>query len=193
MNETEIVKVRALEHVPMPEDDMTQPIWPTQAECKNFYGNPVGPGGGPSAKWETGNLVLLPAPWPLVAAWDTSQKIRGIRVHAKCADSLKRVLAEIWANAGPHTEVRLQNIKKWGMNLFGGGYSFRIMRSSHNLSMHAYGCAVDFDPKRNAFGNKSPNFTNCPVVLDAFEREGWVWGGTWSKPDGMHWQAARVG
>ena len=99
---------------------MTQPIWPTQAECKAFYGNPVGPFGGPSAKWETGNLVLLPAPWPLVAAWDTSQKIRGIRVHAKCADSLKRVLAEIWANAGPHTEVRLPRIFAKGPAVHGG-------------------------------------------------------------------------
>ncbi|HLC17357.1 MAG TPA: M15 family metallopeptidase [Thermodesulfovibrionia bacterium] len=28
--------------------------------------------------------------------------------------------------------------------------------------------------------------------MDAFEKEGWTWGGNWKKPDGMHWQAARI-
>jgi hypothetical protein len=28
------------------------------------------------------------------------------------------------------------------------------------------------------------------AVVKLFAAEGWVWGGPWSKPDGMHFQAA---
>jgi hypothetical protein len=76
------------------------------------------------------------------------------------------------------------------MHLFGGAYNFRVMRGGSSLSMHAYGCAVDFDPARNGFGSRNPYLAKCPAVLEAFKREGWTWGGTWKKPDGMHFQAA---
>jgi hypothetical protein len=69
-----------------------------------------------------------------------------------------------------------------------------MMRGSHALSMHSYGCAVDFDPARNAFHNRHPSF-GTPAnryVVEAFAAEGWVWGGQWRDPDGMHFQAARV-
>ncbi|MGY3916723.1 M15 family metallopeptidase [Aeromonas australiensis] len=66
------------------------------------------------------------------------------------------------------------------------------MRGGTRLSMHSWGCAVDFDSSRNSFGDSTPNFQNIPAVLTAFESQGWTWGGKWKKPDGMHWQAASV-
>lgn len=162
--------------------------WPKQSECNSFYGDPRGKNGGPSPTWEKENLILVPAPWKLVTAWDGSA-VRGIRCHVLCGDSLSRVLAEIWDAAHRKREV----IEIWGMHLFGGGYNFRVMRGGSALSMHSWGCAVDFDPARNAFGSRKPNFAICPSVLNAFVREGWTWGGEWKKPDAMHFQAARVG
>lgn len=78
------------------------------------------------------------------------------------------------------------------MHLYGGGYNFRLMRRSTRLSLHSWGCAVDFDPARNGFGDTTPHFEHFPAVLNAFANQGWTWGGKWSKPDGMHWQAADV-
>lgn len=162
--------------------------WPKQSDCNVFYGDPRGRDGGPSPVWEKRNLVLVIPPWKLVTAWD-GRPVKGIRVHVRCAESLDRVLTVIWERAGRDEGV----VGNWGMNLFGGGYNFRVMRGGSALSMHAWGCAVDFDPARNPFGSRKPNFAHCPSVLSAFAVEGWTWGGAWRKPDGQHWQAARVG
>lgn len=163
------------------------PEWPHQSEVDQFYGNPRGQNGGPSARWESANIIRIPIPWKLVTAWDFSPVSR-IRIHQRCSDSLIQILDQIWIASGEDQK----KINEWGMNLYAGGYNFRMMRGSSRLSMHSWGCAVDFDSARNSFGDTTPNFANIPAVLNAFAAEGWTWGGTWRKPDGMHWQAADV-
>ena len=161
------------------------PKWPHQSDVDAFYGNPRGANGEASAIWVDANIVKLAAPWPLVTAWDF-QPVKAVRVHSKCSASLKNVLNQIWASAN-QDEAK---IKEWGMHLYAGGFNFRAMRNGTKLSMHSWGCAIDFDSARNSFGDTTPNFATIPAVLDAFAAEGWTWGGKWTKPDGMHWQAA---
>jgi len=156
--------------------------WPHQENCALHYGNPR------DAKFEQRNIVTVPFPWLAVTSWD-GKRVKGARVHRDCANSLARIFAVIWSAAGNSQDV----INEWGMNKFGGGYAFRQIRGGKSLSMHAYGCAVDFDPGRNPLGGQHPHFSECPIVLAAFDVEGWVWGGSWQRKDGMHWQAARVG
>jgi hypothetical protein len=76
--------------------------------------------------------------------------------------------------------------------------------TTHNWSMHAYGEAIDLDPRENpyvgcgmtrdktarAYRNRSwrrPGMVT-PAVLHAFESIGWGWGGSWvgSTKDYMH-------
>jgi hypothetical protein len=76
--------------------------------------------------------------------------------------------------------------------------------TTHNWSMHAYGEAVDLDPRENpyvgcgmtrdktarSYRNRSwhrPGMVT-PAVLHAFESIGWGWGGSWvgSTKDYMH-------
>ena len=161
--------------------------WPHQNKVDEFYGNPRGANGRESAAWVRQNIVALRCPWKLVTSWD-QQPVRAISIHQKCAESLGKVLSQIWANAGQDQA----KINEWGMNLYGGGFNFRLMRGSNRLSMHSWGCAIDFDPSRNGLGDVTPNFEHIPEVLTAFAAEGWVWGGRWRRPDGMHWQAATV-
>jgi len=161
--------------------------WPHESDVDAFYGDPRGKNGEPSAKWESANVVRVRAPWKLVTSWDF-QSVSGVRIHKKCESSLLAVLAKIWDASG-NSEAK---IKEWGMHLYAGAYNFRLMRGGSKLSMHSWGCAIDFDSARNAFGDSTPNFATIPVVLDAFASEGWTWGGNWKKPDGMHWQAADV-
>jgi len=149
--------------------------WPLQSACPTFYGVPG------TAAWEAANLVSIPAPWTL---YYDGKKTSGMRVHRKCADSLKRVLNAIWEACG-RSQAEIDRI---GMSNWGGGYNYRPMRTGSSLSMHSYGCAVDFDPARNGLGNRNPKMD--PLVIRAFEAEGWEWGGHWSNPDGMHFQAA---
>lgn len=161
--------------------------WPHQSDVMSFYGDSRGRDGNPSPAWVRENLVRLSPPWRLVTAWDFSP-VRTITVHRACAPSLTRILDAIWARAGQDED----QIRIWGMHLFGGAYNFRLMRGGTRLSMHSWGCAIDFDPARNGFGDATPNFALVPAVLEAFDSEGWTWGGRWRTPDGMHWQAARV-
>lgn len=161
--------------------------WPHQSEADAFYGDPRGKNGEASTQWIDANIVRVTPPWQLVTAWDF-RLVRGIRVHRKCRASLIRVLDNIWDAAAQSQ----QRIDEWGMQLYAGAFNFRTMRGGTRLSMHSWGCAVDFDSARNAFGDTTPNFADIPQVLSAFAGEGWTWGGTWRKPDGMHWQAATV-
>jgi D-alanyl-D-alanine carboxypeptidase len=163
------------------------PAWPHQSKVDEFYGDPRGVDGHENPEWVTQNIVRLAVPWKLITSWD-SRPVSAMRVHKKCADSLDRVLKTIWKDANQSE----QKIMEWGMHLYGGAFNFRRMTGATRLSMHSWGCAVDFDPARNAYGNHSPNFAAIPAVTDAFAAEGWTWGGKWSHPDGMHWQAANV-
>ncbi len=160
--------------------------WPLQSACNDFYGNPRGTNGQANPAWEKNNLVLVKAPWQLVLAWEPETRTSGIRVHRKCATSLGRILDVIWEAFGRDEAA----IREAGLHLLGGGYNFRVMRGSNALSMHAWGCAVDFDPDRNSLGDKTPAMDRR--VIEAFAAEGWEWGGAWSRPDGMHFQAART-
>jgi hypothetical protein len=153
-------------------------MWPKQSECITFYGDPKDP------NFED-NLVLVPIPWMCVNSWD-GKTCKSIKVHRRCAQSLIRILAKIWEVSGKSQD----KINQWGMNKCGGGYAYRVMRGGTSLSMHAYGCAVDFDPARNELGDVNPNLAHCIDVIRAFKNEGWTWGGGWKKPDGMHFQAA---
>jgi hypothetical protein len=155
--------------------------WPLQKECNAYFGNPGTAGGKPSPAWQSANLVLVECPWVLRYE---GTPVKGLRVHKNVADSLRRVLAAIWERVGQSQE----EIDAIGMSTYGGGYNFRVMRGGSKLSMHSWGCALDFDPERNGLGDKTPAMDHR--VVEEFEREGWEWGGHWSRPDGMHFQAA---
>ncbi len=171
--------------------------WPAQSGCDAFYGDPRGPNGTYNRKWAEKNLVFVPVPFAMVAAWDKKAAIKKIQIHSKCADSLARVLAAIWAASGQKQSV----INQWGVNLFGGSFAFRTMRGSSRLSMHSWGCAIDLDPARNGLGDYTPVFVPGHPVALAFKAEGWIHGADWNgnakvmderRPDAMHFQAARV-
>lgn len=160
--------------------------WPLQRDADAFFGNPRGKNGNVSPLWYERNMTRVIPPWKLYYAGQPVTK--GVSIHKKAADSLANVFKRIWDASGRSQA----QIDAWGMSDFSGSFNYRPKRGSRSLSMHAYGAAVDFDADRNGFGDRTPAFAAAKPVLDAFAAEGWVWGGTWSKPDGMHWQAARV-
>lgn len=165
--------------------------WPHQTNINAFYGSNIRVAkgvAGPDPKWERDNLVVVPLPWRAVASWDHALRIKGLRVHKRCAESLSRILARIWAEFGQNQKA----IEVAGMHLVGGGYIWRSMRGGSRLSTHSYGAAVDFDPDRNGLGDPTPAMDLR--VVAAFKAEGWTWGGDWSprNRDGMHFQAADV-
>lgn len=179
---------------------MTRQPWPTQANRNRFYGNPALANGKLNPEWEAANIVRVTIPWKAVLAWDTKVQVKTIRIHRLCAQSLERILAAIWTAAqklgaqrhGDAITGGQKVIEHWGMHLYGGAFEFRLQRGGSTLSSHSWACAIDWDPARNQLKDPTPNFADIPEVLKAFADEGWTWGGSWARKDGMHWQAASV-
>lgn len=153
--------------------------WPLQSECMTFYGNPY------KAGWLHANTVDVVCPWPLSVEGIATQHIL---IHKKCADSLVRVLNNIWEAVGKD----LDRIKLLRYNIYDGSYNLRPMRGSKQLSMHSFACAIDWDASDNPFHNHLHLFKSDSILVLKFKEEGWSWGGDWSNPDAMHVQAARV-
>lgn len=166
--------------------------WPTQgrAAMNAFYGDPdANHDGAPDRAWEDANLVRLTPPYHMALAWAPDQPVKAIRCHRLAAPSLERILAGILAHYGSQAAVEAVR-----MHLYGGAYTFRLMRGGASLSIHSWGAAIDLDPERNGFGRKwDPSRGMMPSeVIALFAAEGWVWGGNWRTADAMHFQSAKL-
>lgn len=161
--------------------------WPKQSEMTAFYGNPdANKDGKPDPAWEAANIVFIAPPYQL---FYDGKPVTRIRCHRLVADSLSRILTRIGK------EIGADDIKRYGLDQFGGVYEFRVKRSGTTLSTHALAAAIDLAPALNPFKVKYGSRPNMmpQAVVKIFEAEGWVWGGLWSNGDGMHFQAARIG
>jgi hypothetical protein len=146
-----------------------------------------------SPSWEAANIVSI---LPVFKMTYAGIPIKRMRVHKHCAQSLLQVLNNLRDAAGG----RQEELDYWGVSIFGGVVNYRLMRGGNSLSIHSYGAAIDLDPARNGFHDRTPRFAEFPEVLKAFRAEGWKWGGDWNgngssaderQADGMHWQATR--
>ncbi len=160
---------------------MSKNNWPKQSAMDAFYGNPrsTHPDQANPA-WEAANLTRIKPPFKM---YFEGVLIKSIRIHKKCAASLKRILAAIFAAA----KGDLGKLHLWLIDIFSGSYVFRLKRGSATLSCHAYGAAIDFAAASFPMGQSKRRFV--PEVVKAFTDEGWVN----LKDDPMHFQAASIG
>lgn len=61
--------------------------------------------------------------------------------------------------------------------------------ANRGISRHAWGVAFDINARTNGYGARP---TLDPRVVEIFQRWGFRWGGTFSIPDGMHFELERV-
>ena len=152
--------------------------WPRQSACRAFYGAPG-----------TGHTMLV-LPYPMRIAWDRHIVIRQFTIHKKCADSARKVLQQALDHYG------IDKIRELGLDLFGGCFNNRPMRGGSQLSMHAYACAIDFDPERNQlkWGKDKARLAkpDCVKWWELWEAEGWTSLGRARNFDFQHVQAARL-
>lgn len=158
--------------------DLTKSFWPQQADVERFYG-PVGQ-----------NQAQLQLPYLMRLAWDKEKVIARFSIHEKVHDSALRVLKRVLEYYGEN------EIRRLGLDLFGGCLNVRKMRGGSAYSMHSWGIAIDFDPECNQLHWGRDRARLARPEYDAFWRfwteEGWVSLGQARNFDWMHVQAARL-
>lgn len=152
------------------------PRWPHDdpASLAAFYGDPNS--GEPGRQ-----LVKVVAPFQM---YYDGRPVAGISFHKKAAPALKAALDEIWEHFG-RDQIKVDNAR---ISHFSGSYNPRKIRGSDTRwSNHAYGAAIDFDAEHNGFN--TGHGTMPQAVIDAFKRQGALWGGDYhGRTDPMHFE-----
>ena len=110
-------------------------------------------------------------------------------VHRTIASALRRVAARI--DAAMKRDPTLARF----FESPGGTFNWRHIAGTDELSMHSWAIAIDLDTKRaNYWRNERQDrplvWKNAypQAIVDAFEAEGFIWGGRWYHFDTMHFE-----
>jgi hypothetical protein len=128
---------------------------------RDRLGNPLDPG------WQQQNLQTISLPGG--QSWN---------VYRPAASSFEGFLNELAATGYP---VRSS-----------GGFNYRNIAGSDRLSQHAFGTAIDINAAANPrVAPGGARVTDLPAnVGEMAARYGLEWGGTWKRPDAMHFEWA---
>ncbi len=126
---------------------------------------------------------------------------KSVSVHERIQKPLQRINQRITELSKTSTDIAefLRGIKSID------GYNWREIRGTQRKSFHSWGLAVDILPKK--LGGKAiywewerernENWMILPLqerwappakVIEAFEAEGFIWGGKWDLYDNMHFE-----
>jgi hypothetical protein len=130
-------------------------------------------------EWVGENVGWFGLSFPLRQSWDL-REIRGFWINKKVGPAMIDALDEIKDTFG------LSFMRRNGLDLWGGCHNPRLKRGDYDPSTHAWAIAIDYCPDLGKLGNPS----NMPwVIVDAFTKRRFDWGGLWDFRDGMHFQA----
>lgn len=121
----------------------------------------------------------------------TKVRFFGLRYpfHERAAEPLGRVVKRLEpeVKANPKLLPFLKDI--------GGTFIWRTIKRSKRLSGHSFGIAIDINVERSdywrwTYRGKPMIWKNRvpQVIVDAFEAEGFIWGGRWKHYDTMHFE-----
>ena len=132
--------------------------------------------GDPNTRGDEGKYMVM---------WDVPEKLElgVIPKRLYCNRAMIGPLTEAFTNIINRGLVG--QLKTWD-----GCFNIRKKRGATSQSLHAWGIAIDINAAWNGFGKKptmSPELVKCFTDTGMFD-----WGGTWSKPDGMHFQLSKI-
>jgi hypothetical protein len=126
-----------------------------------------------------------------VAGELTKVRFFGLRYpfHRLAAPALERVVERLGPAVKENPKLRPF------LTSIGGTWSWRRIARSKNLSAHAWGIAIDLNADRAHYwrwtrrGELLVWRNSVPqAIVDAFEAEGFIWGGRWQHFDTMHFE-----
>ena len=134
-----------------------------------------------------GYLVTIELPYPMRLAWDLETNVTRMRCHKLVAGNFKGVFNDLLAHYG------YEEIKRLGIDLFGGCFNYRKMRGGYAWSTHSWGIAIDLDPARNKLKEtkRTARFARPEYkpMIDIFYKWGFESLGIEKDFDWMHYQA----
>jgi hypothetical protein len=120
----------------------------------------------------TAGRVALPGALPF--GWAPATVVRSVSCHPLIADPLGSAFDEIHRRG------------LWYLlRTFDGCYNWRNARGLSKLSTHCWAISIDLNAAWNGLG-ATPTIDGR--IVGIFEDRGFLWGGRWSRPDGMHFQ-----
>ncbi len=133
--------------------------------------------------------ALFAASYPRAEVKPTALFGRSLRVHARVAPAFARVEQRLAAavKADP-------SLAPW-LSKLSGTFVERKIAGTERTSSHSYGISIDLDAARTHYWRwqrpPSPlrwRNTVPQAIVDAFEAEGFIWGGRWYHYDTMHFE-----
>ena len=91
----------------------------------------------------------------------------------------------------PHLTAALNQVKQAGLahliNSTAGCWVPRQIRGNYGgaISRHSWGLAIDINSSTNPWGAVPQMDLR---IVEIFRANGFIWGGTWPRPDGMHFE-----
>jgi len=147
------------------------------------YGNPDKNGDGIlDADWFNANIAVFDLPFPLYLSWEPGTMIKRFQAHRLVGPSIAAAL-ELMAKGEGLDYLRANKLDRWG-----GCFNFRLIRGGNTLSNHSWGTAVDYCPDIGRLGNAEDVKTYPRFIIQAFEAQGFYWGGNFDRPDAMHFE-----
>lgn len=132
------------------------------------------------------NIVSMALPYRMRIAWDLKTSVNSMQCHKLMVLKFTAVFNDLQKHYG-YTEL-----KRLGIDIFGGCYNFRQMRGGKSWSRHSWGIAIDLDPVRNGLKTtwqkaqfSKPEYS--PMV-EIFYKHGFFNLGKEKNYDAMHWE-----
>lgn len=133
-----------------------------------------------------GYLVTIKIPYPMRLAWDTSIKVTKVSCHKDIAEKLLKVFNDLLTHYG------YEEIRRLGIDLYGGCFNYRRMRGGTAWSLHSWGIAIDLDPARNTLKEtaRTARFARPEYkpMIDIFYKHGFISLGVEKNYDWMHFE-----
>lgn len=158
-------------------------IPPKYSELAKLFG-PIIMNRDPQWEEERAHMVYVPVPTQLqmYLLWRNPGSVNSHPVQRIYANKLM----------GPHLARALNSIveRKLCSHVkgYGGCFQIRTIRERDAISTHSWGMAIDINPDENPLGVLSTEESMNPALVKCFTDAGFVWGGTFQRPDPQHFQ-----
>lgn len=123
-------------------------------------------------------IVKRRLPFPLRCSWNLEAKSINLLAHKDAVEQMCAFFESVAEYYGGYEELKALDYDIWG-----GSFLFRPKRGGRTLSTHSWGIAFDYLPQLAPMGK--PSLIPDPILLIG-EKLGFINGGGWKVPDGMH-------